>query len=257
MAKAVIALSCKCPRNSILRTHCIFRFEDIKSAKAVWHELNEVRDITAKLIYANQEGAFYEDRGIWGGLRVFRTPAVSRNITSMSTSAPVNLSPPLSSALGCARKWFRCTLATCCLSIPLGTCPAGTVRPFISSCCHFHHTKRLPMLTFNRPSLTHLLIPLSARNRSSTHSALWSSWTNQGPWRTRTSSTPRLWPRYMASSGPTIIINSPTLSGFSSLSHLSIQRTSFPVWVSTAAQCWATTSTISHWSTGFEHASRD
>jgi len=158
MVKAVIALSCKCPHNSILCTYWIFRFKDIKLAKTVWHGLNKVCDITGKLIYTNQEGTFYEDGGIWGGLRVFRTLAVSRNITLMSTSTPVNLSPSLSSALGCACKQFYCTLATCCLSILLGTCPAGTVCPFISSCCHFHHTEWLLMLTFNRPSLMHLLM---------------------------------------------------------------------------------------------------
>jgi len=64
MAKVVIVLSCKCPHNSILRTYWIFRFEDIKSAKAVWHRLKGVHDITRKLIYANQESAFYEDRVI-------------------------------------------------------------------------------------------------------------------------------------------------------------------------------------------------
>jgi len=121
MVKAVIVLSCKCPCNSILCTYWIFRFKDIKLAKAVWHGLNEVCNITRKLMYANQEGAFYEDRGIWGELRLFRTPAVSKNITSMSTSTPVNLSPPLYSALGCTHKRFCYTLATCCLSIPLGT----------------------------------------------------------------------------------------------------------------------------------------
>jgi len=111
----------------------------------------------------------------------FRTPAVSRNITSMSTSMPVNLSLLLSSALGCTWKQFCHILATCYLSIPFGTCPAGTVPPFISSCCHFHHTEWLPILTFNSPSLTHLLIPLSARNRLSTYSALSSLQTNQCP----------------------------------------------------------------------------
>ena len=164
-------------------------FQDIKSAKAVWHELNKVRDITAKLIYANQEGAFYEDGGIWGGLRLFRTPAVSRNITSMSTSTPVNLSPPLSSALGCAHKRFRRTLATCCLSIRLGTCPAGTVHPFISSCCHFHHTEWLPMLTFNRPSLMHLLIIYTLNVHDAWEQArqqgcdqgIWQAWVQPSP----------------------------------------------------------------------------
>jgi len=220
----------------------------------MWHKLNKVHDITRKLIYTNQESAFYEDRGIWGRLRLFRTPIVLKNITSMSILMPINLSLPLYSALRYTCKQFCHTLATCCLLIPLGTCPAGTVHPFISSCCHFHHTEWLPMLTFNRPSLTHPLILLLARNRSSIHLALSSLQTNQGLWYMRTSLILRLWPRYIASSGPTI---SQTIFGFSSLSHLSIQQTSFPVWVSITAQCWATITTISYWSTGFEHASRD